>query len=115
MLPSVSADADIAIALSPRGHVLLQPALEGAPGRLAPAAEARIRAAFERGSAEGLLHLGAVEVTTSLPAPFAFWRDFAGRFMSALCAIPELEEHRGQVDVPVPPAEEMQQRVLAAP
>jgi non-specific serine/threonine protein kinase len=49
----------------------------------------RLTAAFERGHGEGLLQLGAGEVTTPLPAAWDYWRDFAARFVSTLCAQPE--------------------------
>ncbi|MEO5660447.1 MAG: DEAD/DEAH box helicase, partial [Polaromonas sp.] len=34
-------------------------------------------------------HLGAAEVGTILPPSLAWWRDFAGRYVTALCATPE--------------------------
>ena len=36
-----------------------------------------------------LLHLGASEVTTPLPALFAFWRAFAARYVTTICHAPE--------------------------
>jgi hypothetical protein len=45
----------------------------------------RLEAAFERGAGHGLLELGIREVGTALPAEFAYWRDFAGRYVTALC------------------------------
>ena len=52
----------------------------------------RLAAAFARGAGCGLLHLGASEVTTALPPLWAFWRDFAARFVTALTATPEDSE-----------------------
>jgi non-specific serine/threonine protein kinase len=61
---------------------------------LAPTDEARIlpdnlrgrlESAFERGAGHGLLELGIREVGTALPAEFAYWRDFAGRYVTMLC------------------------------
>jgi len=45
----------------------------------------RLEAAFERGAGHGLLELGIREVGTALPVEFAYWRDFAGRYVTALC------------------------------
>jgi hypothetical protein len=62
------------IVLTPAGHLLLRPAEPREPAP-EPAAARRIRAAFERGHAAGLLHLGAAEARTPLPPVLAFWRD----------------------------------------
>ncbi len=61
-----------------------------------------IAAAFARSPAEGLFHLGVVEVSTRLPPALAFFRDFAGLFVSRLCAIGDIEERRDQVEVVCP-------------
>ena len=45
----------------------------------------RLESAFERGAGHGLLELGIREVGTALPADFAYWRDFAGRYVTMLC------------------------------
>jgi non-specific serine/threonine protein kinase len=103
----------IAIALTPAGHVVLRRAEPGeaAPGE--PAAR-RIRAAFERGHGEGLLHLGAAEAGTELPPSFAFWRDFGRAFVAALCALPDLEEKRERAE-PAPRDGELERLAAAAP
>ena len=61
---------------------------------LAPEGDAagRLRDAFARGTGDGLLQLGAGEVGTPLPPTFAYWRDFSGRFVTALCAQPDAGE-----------------------
>ena len=65
---------------------------------LAPDAEApalplelhtHLAAAFARGSGHGLLLLGANEPTTVLPPAWAWWRDFAARYVTAVCSTPE--------------------------
>jgi len=101
------------IALTPAGHVGFLPAElhEHVPDL---AASRRIRAAFERGHAAGLLHLGAVEARTALPPAFAFWRDFGRAFVAALCALPDLEERRESAD-PAPREGELERLVAAAP
>jgi hypothetical protein len=72
--------------LTPQGHLLLAPAAEGTP--LAADLEQRLRDSFERGTGHGLLHLGAGEVGTALPAAFGFWREFGARYVAALCTSP---------------------------
>jgi len=49
----------------------------------------RLAAAFVRDAGYGLLQLGAREVGCALPPTFAWWRDFAARYVTALCAMPE--------------------------
>ena len=45
--------------------------------------------AFERGAGHGLLYLGTTQVATALPVALAWWRDFAARYVTALCAVGE--------------------------
>ena len=69
--------------LTPQGHLVLAPTDEA---RMVPAnLQKRLEAAFERGAGHGLLELGICEVGTALPAEFAYWRDFAGRYVTTLC------------------------------
>jgi non-specific serine/threonine protein kinase len=49
----------------------------------------RLTQAFSLGSGNGLLHLGAAEVGQVLPASFAWWRDFASHYVTAVSAIPD--------------------------
>jgi non-specific serine/threonine protein kinase len=71
----------------PRGRLQFG-AEPGAP-LLPVALTDRFAAAFARGAGYGLLHLGAVEVGSALPLLWAFWRDFAARYVPALTATPE--------------------------
>jgi hypothetical protein len=61
--------------LTPRGRLVL--ANDAEPPGVDPQVGRRLLDAFESGSGAGLLHLGAVEVGTPLPAVFVYWRDFA--------------------------------------
>ena len=65
--------------LTPQGHLVLAPTDEARtlPDNL----QERLEVAFERGAGHGLLELGIREVGTALPAEFAYWRDFAGRYV----------------------------------
>jgi non-specific serine/threonine protein kinase len=101
------------IALTPAGHVLLRPAEPHEPAP-EPAAARRIRRAFERGHAAGLLHLGAAETRTPLPPVLAFWRDLGRAFVAALCALPDLEDRRERAD-PAPRAGELERLAATAP
>jgi superfamily II DNA or RNA helicase len=46
---------------------------------------ARLDQAFARGSGHGLLRLGAGEVGEALPPVFAWWREFAARYVASVC------------------------------
>jgi non-specific serine/threonine protein kinase len=95
------------LSLTPRGHLLFDRAGD-TPG-LAPTLER----AFGRGSGHGLLELGATEVGTVLPADLSYWRDFAARFVTALCAHPD--DAAPEASVPVASAAELGAFAAAAP
>ncbi len=78
------------IRLTPRGHIQFADETEAPP--LPPDLDHRLEEAFARGSGHGLVALGAQEATTALPPVLAFWRDVAGRYVTALTAIPEGSE-----------------------
>ena len=98
------------LAISPAGHMHLA----HVPGNsdLDPSAQARIERAYAQGDSHGLLHLGAVELTTWLPPSLAFGRELAQGFMTRLCAAPDLAERWDSVRVGTPAAE--LERLLAA-
>src|SRR5882724_11353539 len=79
---------DLHAAITPGRHLVVRAieAGETAGGAIAPEAAARIAAAFAAGPGEGLLQLGASEVTAPLPPALAYWRDLAARYMAAVCA-----------------------------
>ncbi|RME24732.1 MAG: DEAD/DEAH box helicase [Deltaproteobacteria bacterium] len=64
--------------LTPQGRVVVR---AGGP----PALD-RIASAFAQGNGPGLLHLGAVEVDTDLPADLAWWRRLGVAYVQAVCA-----------------------------
>ncbi len=106
-------EAPLTIALSPHGHPLLCRAEAGEPA-LDAAVARRISADFASGFGAGIFRLGAAEVATALPPAFGFWRDFARRFVTALCSTADLEERRAKVTVPSP-REDFENLVRAAP
>lgn len=73
----------IQLRLTPRGHLLLEEAND-AP-TLDDKVAARLTSAFGRGTGDGLLQLGAGEVGQALPPAFVWWRDFAIRYVEAIC------------------------------
>ena len=68
--------------------------LELAEGEFAlgPALTERLQSCFARGPGHGLLQLGASETGSVLPPDLSWWRDFAMRFVAALCALGENAE-----------------------
>jgi non-specific serine/threonine protein kinase len=103
----------LAPVLNPHGLLSLKPS-EDAPA-LPDASGARLRQAFARGSGHGLLSLGADEVGTNLPPSLAYWREFAARYVAALCALPGLGEDERTFLVPPPTSEELEAFAAGAP
>jgi hypothetical protein len=100
-MPTAVNDLRLTPCLTPHGHLLLLPA--GDAAELEPVLAKRIQQAFERSASHGLFHLGAVEVSQVMPPVFAFWRDFASRFVTEVCTRPDPDEHLAQL--PSPPDE----------
>src|SRR5580692_3756591 len=69
--------------LTPSGHLVLAPSTD-APA-LPEDLQRRLQESFGCAPGRGLLDLGLREVGTALPPVFAFWRDFAARYVTALC------------------------------
>ena len=103
----------LALAVSPSG-VPYTRAPEDGDDALDAAPVVRIATAFARGAGAGVLHLGAVEVGTPLPAPFAYFRDLGHELVASVCARADLEEIRDRVDVAAP-SERLAAMAAAAP
>src|ERR1700730_6482080 len=103
----------LAPVLTPHGLLTLRPS-EEAP-ELEPALGARLEQAFAQGSGHGLLWLGANEVGTALPAVLSYWRELGTRYVTALCALPNIGEGTGKPPVPVPAEGELERMSAAAP
>jgi superfamily II DNA or RNA helicase len=103
----------LAPALSPHGVLSLKPSNEATAWD--PARSTRILSAFERGAGHGLLCLGADEVGTSLPATLGYWREFGVRYVTALCALPDVSEALTKPVVPSPNKEELDRLAASAP
>jgi non-specific serine/threonine protein kinase len=76
---------------------------------------ARLEMAFGRGTGHGLLCLGADEVGAALPPALSYWRELGTRYVTSLCALPEVGEGRTKPPVPVPADEELGRMAAAAP
>src|SRR5271163_1969271 len=87
---------------------------EDAP-ELEPTQGALLEQAFGRGPGHGLLALGADEVATALPAVLSYWRDFGARYVTALCALPQLGEVAVKPPVPLPGEGELAATAAAVP
>ncbi len=87
---------------------------EGDPDRVTGDRGSAIAAAFAAGAGKGTLHLGAVEVGTSLPPAFAYFRELGHELVARVCAHPELEKLRDQVRIE-PPLDRFEQMARAVP
>ena len=99
--------------ITPHGLLVLRPS-EGALA-IEPARAARLASAFDRGPGHGLLHLGADEVGTALPAALSYWRDLGARYVTALCAVPGIGESTAKPPVTVPAEDELARIAAAVP
>ncbi len=77
--------ASLGLRLTPHGHLLIAdaddaPTFDGAIAK-------RLVEAFAEGGGRGLMQLGAGEIGRPLPPVFAWWRDFAARYVGALCLL----------------------------
>ena len=98
--------------LTPQGHLRLAESDDAPP--LSAIISERLQVAFQRGAAHGLLSLGTCEVGVALPPVFAWWRDFAARFVTALCTLPEATEPLAG-RVPAPALADLQTWAWSAP
>ena len=115
MTPS---DPSHTLALTPQGHLTLIPSDE--PALSFDIAKRLVMAsALGGGSGSCLLTLGAENVGVVLPPVAGWWRDFAVRYLTALCALPQVDavDAVGAVPgrVPVPNAGDLQTLVWTAP
>jgi SNF2-related domain/SNF2 Helicase protein/Helicase conserved C-terminal domain len=103
----------LAPVLTPHGVLTLRPS--GDVASLEPDLGPRLEKAFAKGPGHGLLCLGADEVGTVLPPVLSYWREFGGRYVTALCALPGIGEGRAKPPVPAPANSELEQMAFAVP
>jgi hypothetical protein len=101
----------LTLKLTPHGRLALEESVDAQ--ELAPELARRLQESFSRGSGFGLLQLGAREVSQTVPAVFAYWREFAARFVTALCTRTAADDV--PFATPDPPAAELAQLSLAPP
>ncbi len=99
--------------LTPHGRLLLT-STDDAPVMLYETAE-RLRVAFARGAGHGLLQLGAGEVGTALPPLFGYWREFAARYVTAVCTLPDIGVGHALPPIPAPPTADLESLAASAP
>jgi non-specific serine/threonine protein kinase len=76
--------------LTPHGHLLFAP--EADAPVLPDVLQQRLTQSFAHGAGHALLQLGASEVGSALPPALGYWRDFAARYVTALCAATNAEQ-----------------------
>ena len=103
-------DRRLTLGLTPHGH--LRPVVDEDAHELEEAFHQRLIQAFARGEGHGLLRLGAVEAGRAVPAVFGFWRELGTRYLTLICARPDLDLHPGRIP---PPPGLLQEMVLGAP
>jgi superfamily II DNA or RNA helicase len=103
----------LAPVLTPHGSLILRQTEEV----LALESErySRLEEAFLRGPGHGLLYLGADQVEATLPPVLSYWREFAARYVTALCALPDIAEGPTKPPLPVPADGELDNIAAAAP
>ena len=89
----------LAPVLTPRGLLILRQTEEALA--LESEQNSRLDKAFLRGPGHGLLCLGANEVGTPLPPVLSYWREFGSRYVTALCALPDIGERVTKPPIPV--------------
>jgi superfamily II DNA or RNA helicase len=99
--------------LTPHGLLILRQTDEALA--LESGQNSRLREAFLRGPGHGLLCLGADEVGTALPPVLSFWREFGVRYVTELCAVPDIGERVTKPPVPVPADGELDKIAAAVP
>ncbi len=109
------------LACTPSGHLIAVESTEDAAARAEEspdvARSGRIRKvlkAFAAGQAEGLFALATERFDVSLPPSLAYWREFAGRYMTRLCHTPESTGREVEV-IPPPDTAEMATLLLSVP
>ena len=104
----------LTLILTPHGRLLLDDRPD-ADASLAHDLGERLIRAFARGDGHGLLQLGAAEVQTAMPATFAYWREFASRYIVAVRTAVTLDGQSALPPIPAPSRGDLDPLVLASP
>jgi len=93
---------NLEFSILPSGRLkLLDPDADLASGAL-PAWERRLAAAFELGTPAGLIALAGLKPSAALSPAAAYWRSFAGLYLTALCHLPQQDGALEAVPEPTP-------------
>ncbi|MBB5502048.1 DEAD/DEAH box helicase [Paraburkholderia sp. MM5384-R2] len=79
-MPSINTD-HLAPNITPTGHLLAVPKTDAPP----VPEDIALDRAFQAGAGHGLLYLGSTVIGRALPPAWGWWRDFAMRYVTALC------------------------------
>src|ERR1035441_8775919 len=90
----------LSIALSPGGHLVVQPDDQAEP-KLSQATVAHLGEAFSVSTTRGLETRASEFLHEPLPPTFVFWRGFAQRLFAALCHNPNLQD-ASTITIPKP-------------
>src|SRR5690349_143981 len=101
----------LTLILTPHGRLLLEDRPDADP--LIHELAERLSHAFSQGQGHGLLQLGAAEVQTAMPPVFAYWREFASRYIIAVRTACTLDGRRSLPPIPVPTRADLDPLVLA--
>jgi superfamily II DNA or RNA helicase len=104
----------IALSISPHGRLLVLDATSE-PTLADGSWCERVLRTFSESQANGLLELGARELASRLPPEFAWARDFACRYLTALCHAPEISDGSDLPTLPTPDTAEFAAATLEAP
>jgi superfamily II DNA or RNA helicase len=103
----------LAPVLTPHGRLMLAPEPD-APD-IADELARRLTKAFARGAGHGLFHLGAAETRMALPPLFGYWREFATRYVTSLCARPDVTDGEVPPAIAAPSSTELEELAGAVP
>jgi non-specific serine/threonine protein kinase len=79
------------------------------------AIERRLVRTFNESPAHGLLHLATAELESALPADFGFAREFAQRYLTERCRLPNVDQGDKPEPLPAPPHDELALFALRCP
>jgi non-specific serine/threonine protein kinase len=94
------------LSITPHGRL----AASAPPGGETPSHDAlarRLARAFDESTAQGLLHLATAELETPLPADFRFAREYAQRYLTQRCRLPDADPAGTPPPLPAPPLEDL--------
>ena len=108
-------DSVLVPGISPHGDLVLEPADPGEAPPLPEGFASRISGVFALGTGHALLELGTREISSVLPPSYGFWRDFAVRFVTAICTAPDVPAPTSTTWATVPDEAALQEILWTAP